>query len=95
MTLLEGSFLIRKQHRLYKRLDRVQMIARAMVGLTLWRNGTPQSLPDHPPMNTQLARNAADRAFSEGELTTNLLEQLHFDSPVYPALPTLVLTSTE
>src|SRR3984957_16359687 len=53
----------------------------------LRRFGIRQRLAHHPPMHSQLARDAEHGPFAELVFPPYLFEQLHFRSPLHPAPP--------
>ena len=54
----------------------------------LWRRQGARNRPaDNAPMNTELRGHTRDRANTKLMLTTELLEQFHFGSPVHKRPP--------
>jgi hypothetical protein len=87
MTLLARRGAIGFQDRVNKGLHRPNGRPLAFDPLARRRLRARQCLAHHPPMHPELLRHCPDRANPELVLPPNLLEQLHFGSPLHPQPP--------
>ena len=83
MPLLLRRTLIGSQNLVNEVLHRPQARTASNRLLTLRRRRARQSLPNHPPMNTQLLRHSLNRPRPMPVLPSDLLKQLHLRSPVH------------
>src|SRR5579883_545891 len=95
VPLLARRRSIRFQNRVDERNHQPQPGPLPLRLLAPGRNRVAQRLTDHASMHAQLLGHSQDRAHPELVLAPNLLEQLHFGSPVHRHLRSGLLPTTE
>ena len=83
VPLLARRLAIRSQNLINERRHRAQLRLGAFRVVVLRRHSIDQRLAYHPPVNTKLRGNSRYRADTKFMLPTQLLEQIHFGSPVH------------
>src|SRR5580658_9686317 len=89
VTLLTRSVTIGLQDRVDKGPQRIDHRPLMFPLPALRRFSIGQRLAHHPPMHSQLARDAEHCPFAELVFPAYLFEQLHLRSPLHPAPPAL------
>ena len=87
VPLLARRLAIRSQNLINERRHRAQLRLGAFRVVVLRRHSIDQRLAYHPTVNTKPRGNSRYRADTKFMLPTQLLEQIHFGSPVHARPP--------
>jgi hypothetical protein len=90
VPLFARRLTIRRQNTINERRDPAQLRLAAFWVAVLRRQRSGQRLAHNPPVNTKLRGNSRYRPDTKFMLSTKLLEQIHFGSPVHARPPDLL-----
>jgi hypothetical protein len=90
VPLFARRLTIRRQNTINERRDLAQLRLAAFWVVVLRRQRSGQRLAHNPPVNTELRGNSRYRPDTKFMLSTKLLEQIHFGSPVHARPPDLL-----